>query len=144
MKTDQQQEEIIQEFELLGGDSEMMITYLIELGQKMPPMSEEQKTDDILVKGCQSKVWLRASLEENNLRFQADSNSAVTKGLVSILVRIFNNQTPEEIVEKEVYFMERSGLSRYIGTQRSNGFGAMIKQMRYYGLAYQVNNKIKI
>lgn len=138
MKTDPQQEEIIQEFELLGGDAEMMITYLIELGQKMPSMNSEDKTDDILVKGCQSKVWLKVSREGDNLRFQADSNSAVTKGLVSILVRIFNRLPPEEAAEKEVYFMERSGLSRYIGTQRSNGFGAMIKQIRYYGLAYQI------
>jgi len=141
MKNDPRQEEIIQEFELLGGDAEMMITYLIELGQKAPAMSEEEKTDDILVKGCQSKVWLRALQEGNNLCFKADSNSVVTKGLVSILVRIFNCQTPEETAEKEVYFMERSGLSRYIGTQRSNGFGAMVKQIRYYGLAYQANKK---
>src|SRR6218665_4096735 len=110
MKNDPRQEEIIQEFELLGGDAEMMITYLIELGQKAPAMSEEEKTDDILVKGCQSKVWLRAFPEGNNLCVKADSNSVVTKGLVSILVPSFNCQTPEETEENEVYFMEPSGL----------------------------------
>lgn len=94
------------------------------------------KTEDNIVKGCQSKVWLNAALEGDQVKFDADSNTAITKGLVSILVRIVNGRSPQEIVDADFYFIDKIGLNRFIGTQRSNGLGAMMKQMKIYGLAF--------
>ena len=131
------QEEIIEEFALLDGDMEMCNFYLMELGQKLPEIAEELKTDDNIVKGCQSKVWLAPSFEDNKVHFGADSNTAITKGLISLLVRILSNQTPQDVMEANLHFIEKIGMDRFIGTQRSNGFGSMIKQMKLYALAYQ-------
>ncbi|MBL3656042.1 SufE family protein [Fulvivirga sediminis] len=129
------QDQIIEEFSILDGDMEMTNFYIMELGQKLDPMDEEKKTDDNIVKGCQSKVWLTAWLEENKVFFSADSNTAITKGLVSLLTRIFSGQTPDDIINADLYFPQEIGMDRFIGTQRSNGFGAMIKQMKLYALA---------
>src|SRR5690606_14493202 len=107
------QDEIISEFSLLDGDMEMTVFYIMELGQKLPEMPEEQKTEENIVKGCQSKVWLTTSLEENKATFQADSNTAITKGLVSLLVRIFNGQSPEAILNADLYFMNKIGMDRF-------------------------------
>lgn len=131
------QDEIISEFSLLDGDMEMTVFYIMELGQKLPEMSESEKTDDNIVKGCQSKVWLTARLENNKAVFSADSNTAITKGLVSLLTRVFNGQSPESILNADLYFMKKIGMERFIGTQRSNGFAAMIKQMKMYALAFK-------
>src|SRR4051794_6093902 len=98
MTINQIQDEIIGEFSLLDGDMEMTVFYIMELGQKLPDMPAADKTDDNVVKGCQSKVWLTARLESDRLYFAADSNTAITKGLVSLLVRIFNGQTPDDIL----------------------------------------------
>lgn len=137
----QLQDEIIAEFALLEGDPEMTVYYIMELGQKLPPMDEADKTDDNLVKGCQSKVWLTARLDDNRMWFSADSNTAITKGLVSLLIRIFNGQTPEDILNAELYFIPKIGMERFIGTQRSNGFAAMIKQMKLYALALKTKQE---
>jgi cysteine desulfuration protein SufE len=136
------QDEIISEFSLLDGDMEMTVFYIMELGQKLPAMKEADKTEDNVVKGCQSKVWLTARIENEKVYFDADSNTAITKGLVSLLVRIFNNQTPEEILQADLYFMNKIGMERFIGTQRSNGFAAMIKQMKLYALAFKTQKEI--
>jgi len=140
---DQIQDEIISDFSLLDGDMEMTVFYIMELGQKLPDMPEEAKTDDNIVKGCQSKVWLTASLTDNKVFFQADSNTAITKGLVSLLTRVFNGQTPDDILKADLYFMHRIGMERFIGTQRSNGFAAMIKQMKLYALAFKTKMEVK-
>jgi cysteine desulfuration protein SufE len=137
MTINQHQDEIISEFSLLEGDMEMTVFYIMELGQKLPAMPEEDKTDENVVKGCQSKVWLATTAKDHSIFFSADSNTAITKGLVSLLVRIFNGQTPEAILHAELYFMQKIGMERFIGTQRSNGFAAMIKQMKLYALAYK-------
>lgn len=137
------QDEIINEFSLLDGDMEMTVFYIMELGQKLPPMKEENKTEDNIVKGCQSKVWLTAKLENERIHFSADSNTAITKGLVSLLVRILSNQKPEDILEADLYFMKKIGMERFIGTQRSNGFASMIKQMRLYAVAYKTQEALK-
>ncbi len=129
------QEEIISEFEVLGDDREMANIYLMELGSKLPELDEEFKTDDFIVKGCQSKVWLRANMEDDKVIFEADSNTAITKGLVSLLVRVLSGQSPEQIIGAELFFPQRIGMDRFIGTQRSNGFAAMIKQMKLYAVA---------
>jgi cysteine desulfuration protein SufE len=136
------QDEIINEFSLLDGDMEMTVFYIMELGQKLPPMKEEVKTEDNIVKGCQSKVWMTALMKDDMIHFDADSNTAITKGLVSLLVRIFNGQIPEDILSTELYFMHKIGMERFIGTQRSNGFASMIKQMKLYALAYKTKKEL--
>ncbi len=136
------QDEIINEFSLLDGDMEMTVFYIMELGQKLPPMKEEVKTEDNIVKGCQSKVWMTALMKNDMIHFDADSNTAITKGLVSLLVRIFNGQIPEDILSTELYFMHKIGMERFIGTQRSNGFASMIKQMKLYALAYKTKKEL--
>ena len=143
MTINQIQDEIINEFSLLDGDMEMTVFYIMELGQKLPVMAEEDKTEDNIVKGCQSKVWLTSSLESGKVYFNADSNTAITKGLVSLLTRIFNGQTPEQILSSDLYFMQKIGMERFIGTQRSNGFAAMIKQMKLYALAFKTKTEVK-
>lgn len=142
MSINQTQDEIINEFSLLDGDMEMTVFYIMELGQKLPAMNEMHKTEDNIVKGCQSKVWLTAKLENDGIVFDADSNTAITKGLVSLLIRIFNNQKPEDILNAELYFMTKIGMERFIGTQRSNGFAAMIKQMKLYALAFKTQKEL--
>ncbi len=131
------QDEIIEEFSLLDGDLEMANFYLMELGQKLPLMDDAEKTEDHLVKGCQSKVWLTTDLVGQNISFAADSNTAITKGLVSLLVRILSNQHVNDIINADLYFIHKIGMNRFIGTQRSNGFAAMIKQMKMYAFAYK-------
>lgn len=143
MTINQIQDEIIGEFSLLDGDMEMTVFYIMELGQKLPVMPEADKTEDNVVKGCQSKVWLISKLEEGKIYFTADSNTAITKGLVSLLVRIFNGQTPDTILNADLYFMNKIGMERFIGTQRSNGFAAMIKQMKLYALAFKTKMEVK-
>lgn len=143
MKINETQDEIINEFSLLDGDQEMTVFYIMELGQKLPDMAEADKTEDNVVKGCQSKVWLTAKLQDGKIFFAADSNTAITKGLVSLLIRIFNGQAPEDILNADLYFMKRIGMERFIGTQRSNGFAAMIKQMKLYALAYKTQMEVK-
>ena len=130
------QDEIIEEFAMLDSDMEMTIGYIMELGDQLPEMAEALKTEDNIVKGCQSKVWLNAGLQAGTIQFEADSNTAITKGLVSLLVRILSGRAPQEIVDADLYFIDKIGLNRFIGTQRSNGLGAMMKQMKIYGLAF--------
>lgn len=137
MTVNQIQDEIINEFSLLDGDMEMTVFYIMELGQKMPVMNEADRTEDNIVKGCQSKVWLTARLDDGKIFFSGDSNTAITKGLVSLLIRIFNGQSPETILNADLYFMKKIGMERFIGTQRSNGFAAMIKQMKLYAFAFK-------
>ena len=121
----------------------MTIFYIMELGQKLPEMDESDKIENNVVKGCQSKVWLTATLNNNKIFFLADSNTAITKGLVSLLIRIFNDHTPDAILEADLYFMQKIGMERFIGTQRSNGFAAMIKQMKLYALAFKTKMEVK-
>jgi len=135
------QNEIIEEFSMLDGDMEMTIGYVMELGETLEPLEEEKKTEENIVKGCQSKVWLDAQLVDDKIHFKADSNTAITKGLVSILVRILSDRTPKDIVDADLFFIDKVGLNRFIGTQRSNGLGAMIKQMKIYGLAYDAQTQ---
>jgi len=134
------QNEIIDEFAMLDGDLEMTIGYIMELGEQLPQMKEQYKTEDNIVKGCQSKVWLNAIPEQDKIHFEADSNTAITKGLVSLLVRILSGRTAKEIVDSDLFFIDKIGLNRFIGTQRSNGLGAMMKQIKIYGLAFSAKS----
>lgn len=131
------QNEIIENFELFEGDMESTLFYLMDLGKKLPPMDEALKTEENIVKGCQSKVWLNARLENGKVFFDADSNTEITKGLISLLIQVWNGQTPEDILSSELFFIEKIGMSRMIGSQRSNGFSSMIKQMKMYAYVYK-------
>ena len=130
------QEEIIEEFSMLDEDMEMTLSYIMELGEELPAFPEDKRTDEHIVKGCQSKVWMTATYENDRIHFLADSNTAITKGLVSLLVRVLNQSTLQDVMHAEIYFPEQIGMSRFIGTQRSNGFAAMIKQMKLFALAF--------
>lgn len=136
------QEKIIEEFSMLDNDMEMTLDYIMELGQELGEFPEAEKTEDNIVKGCQSKVWMTAAMENGNIQFKADSNTAITKGLVSLLVRVLNQSTPEDVMKAEIYFPSQIGMDRFIGTQRSNGFGAMIKQMKLFAIAFDAKEKL--
>lgn len=131
------QNEIIDEFSILGDDKESTIYYIMELGAKLPEMPETHKIDENIIKGCQSKVWLTASEEDNKINYLADSNTDITKGLISLLIRVLSGRSPEEIIKAELDFIDKIGMGNIIGSQRSNGLAAMIKQMKLYAIAYQ-------
>ena len=114
MTTAETQDEIVKEFSLLDGDPEMSVMYLMELGQKLPEIREEQKVDANIVKGCQSKVWLAAEIKHERVFFTADSNTAITKGLVSLLIRIFSGHLPEEILKADLFFMPKIQLLFFV------------------------------
>lgn len=139
MTIEQTQKEIIEEFGLLEGDREMCVMYLMDLGEKLPALPEEEQVEENIVKGCQSKVWLTAALRKDRVYFSADSNTAITKGLVSLLIRIFNGHLPDEILDSELFFMKEIGMDRFIGTQRSNGFAAMIQRMKQHAKSFQTH-----
>lgn len=135
------QNEIIENFSLFDGDMESTLFYLMDLGKKLPAMPDEHKTEDYIVKGCQSKVWVFPRFAAGKVSMEADSNTEITKGLVYLLWSIWNNRTPDEILETELFFIDKIGMSRMIGSQRSNGFASMIKQMKLYALAYKNSDK---
>jgi cysteine desulfuration protein SufE len=131
------EQEIVDEFEILGDDKESTIFYLMEIGTRLPILSEEDKTEDHIIKGCQSKVWLTAEMIDEKVTFKADSNTDITKGLIYLLIRVLSGRMPAEILSAELTFIERIGMGNILGSQRSNGFTAMIKQMKMYALAFQ-------
>lgn len=131
------QDEIVSEFEILGDDKESTIFYIMELGGNLEPFPENERIEENIIKGCQSKVWLVADEVDGKVNYQADSNTDITKGLISLLIRVLNNRRPEEILSADLNFIERIGMGSIIGSQRSNGLSAMIKQMKLYALAFQ-------
>jgi cysteine desulfuration protein SufE len=136
------QDDIIDEFEMLADDREATLFYLMELGDKMDPLAEEFKADDNLIKGCQSKVWLHPDFNDDKVSFEADSNTDITRGLISLLVRILSGQSPDDIINADLDFIEKIGMGQIIGSQRSNGFASMIKQMKMYALGYKAKVSI--
>jgi len=131
------QDEIVNAFQALAGDREAMLNYIIELGEKLPPLADRYKTEHNLIKGCMSTVWLAHDQAEDRLFFAADSNTAITKGLISLLLRVLSGQRIEDIPHTNLYFADQIGMSQLIGSQRSSGFASMIKQIRMIALAYQ-------
>jgi cysteine desulfuration protein SufE len=131
------QDEIIEEFSILGDDRESTIFYIMEIGNSLDEFPEEAKTEENIIKGCQSKVWLLTSTEDDKVVFNADSNTDITKGLISLLIRVLSGRKPSEIINADLYFIDKIGMGSIIGSQRSNGLAAMIKQMKFYALAYQ-------
>lgn len=110
--------------------------YLIDLGKNLPPYPEELKTEDRLIKGCQSRVWLNYEVKDGHLYFTADSDAIITKGIIALLIRVLNGRTPQEIIDTELYFIDAIGLSENLSPTRSNGLLAMIKQMKMYAVAF--------
>ncbi|MBN3518647.1 SufE family protein [Algoriphagus lutimaris] len=131
------QNEIISEFEILGDDKESTIFYIMELGANLESFPDSERVEENIIKGCQSKVWLIADDKDGRVHYQADSNTDITKGLISLLIRVLNDRTPKEIIDANLDFINRIGMGGIIGSQRSNGLAAMIKQMKLYALALQ-------
>ncbi len=130
------QAEIVDEFDMFSDWMEKY-DYLIELGKSLPLIDDANKTDENIIKGCQSKVWLTASLNGDKVIFKADSDAIITKGIISLLVRVLSNHTPEEIMEANMDFIDQIGLKEHLSPTRANGLLAMIKQMKFYALAFQ-------
>lgn len=129
------QDEIIEEF---SDFDDWMDKYqlLIDMGSDQPPLDEKYKNEQNLIDGCQSRVWLQADMEGDKLHFQAESDALIVKGIVTLLIRVLNDHTPQEIMDADLYFIERIGLSEHLSPTRSNGLLAMVKQMKMYALAF--------
>lgn len=136
MTINEAQDELIEDFELFD-DWESKYEYIIDLGKQFPPLEEQFKTEENIIKGCQSRVWLNAYMEGGLLKFEADSDAIIVRGLVSMLVKVLSGHSPAEIAGADLYFMERVGLHQHLAQTRSNGLASMLKQMKAYGIAYQ-------
>jgi cysteine desulfuration protein SufE len=130
------QEEIIDEFSMFD-DWMQRYEYMIDLGKSLPLINEAYKTEDNIIKGCQSKVWVHADLENNKLIFTADSDAIITKGIIAILIRVFSNQKPQDILDADTQFIDEIGLKEHLSPTRANGLVSMIKQLKLYAVAYQ-------
>ncbi|MFL0353368.1 SufE family protein [Xanthomarina sp. GH4-25] len=130
------QNEIIDEFAMFD-DWEERYQYMIDLGKTLPLIDQKYKTDDNLIKGCQSKVWVHADLTNNNIVFTADSDAIITKGIIAILIRVFSNQHPKDIMNANTDFIDDIGLKEHLSPTRANGLVSMIKQLKMYAIAYQ-------
>jgi cysteine desulfuration protein SufE len=139
MTINESQDEIIEEFELFD-DWADKYEYIIDLGKKLKGFPEEQKTEDNIIKGCQSRVWLNARKENESLIFNADSEAIIVKGLVNMLIRVLSGHPPQEIAKADLYFMEKIGMSQHLAQTRSNGLASMVKQMKNYAIAYSLKN----
>ena len=140
MAIDEIQEEIIEEF---CGLDDWMDRYqlLIDLGSEQEPLEEKYKTEQNLIDGCQSRVWLQADYADGKVVFKAESDALIVKGLVTLLIKVLSDHTPDEILEANLHFIEDIGLSEHLSPTRSNGLLAMIKQMRIYAMAFKVGGK---
>jgi len=134
------QDEIIDEFSMFD-DWMQRYEYMIDLGKSLPLISEDYKTEANLIKGCQSKVWLHAEMAADKIAFTADSDAIITKGIIAILLRVFSNQTPKNILNAKTDFIDEIGLKEHLSPTRANGLVSMIKQIRIYALAYETKNK---
>ena len=130
------QEEIVEEFSMFD-DWMQRYEYMIELGKSLPLIDPQYKTDDNIIKGCQSKVWVHADLEDNKLVFTADSDAIITKGIIAILIRVFSHQHPDAILEADTAFIDKIGLKEHLSPTRANGLVSMIKQLKMYAIAFK-------
>jgi cysteine desulfuration protein SufE len=133
----EEQDEIIEEF---NDFTDWMDKYqlLIDLGNEQTPLDEKYKTESNLIDGCQSRVWLQADYADGRIHFTAESDALIVKGIITLLIRVMDNHTPEEILDADLYFIDKIGLKEHLSPTRSNGLLAMIKQMRMYALAFKV------
>lgn len=136
------QEEIIDEFNLFDDWMERY-EYLIELGKSLPLIDDQYKIEENIIKGCQSKVWLYSKMNNSKINFTADSDAILTKGLVALLLRVFTNQTPKDILAADTIFIDKIGLKEHLSPTRANGLVSMLKQIKLYAIAQQANTSIK-
>ena len=134
------QNEIIDEFSMFD-DWMQRYEYIIELGKSLPLIKEEYKTDENLIKGCQSKVWLQGEQTDDKIVFTADSDAILTKGIIAILIRTFSNQKAEDIINADTKFIDEIGLKEHLSATRANGLVSMIKNIKMYALAFDSKNK---
>ena len=132
------QEEIIDEFSMFD-DWDERFQYVIDLGKTLPLINEAYKTEDNTIKGCQSKVWVHAEIQNDNVVFTADSDAIITKGIIAILVRVFSNQSPKAILDANTDFIDQIGLKEHLSPTRANGLVSMLKQIKLYAIALQAN-----
>src|SRR5690554_2702322 len=130
------QNEIIDEFSMFD-DWDERYQYIIDLGKSLPIIDSKYKTDEYLIRGCQSKVWLNAQQKENKIVFTADSDAILTKGIIAIMIRVFSNQNPKDILEASTDFVDEIGLKEHLSPTRANGLVSMIKQIKMYALAFE-------
>ncbi len=130
------QEEIVEEFSLFD-DWMQRYEYMIELGKTLPLIDPEYKTEENIIKGCQSKVWIHADLEGDKLVFTADSDAIITKGIIAVLIRVFSNQHPDAILGADTSFIDKIGLKEHLSPTRANGLVSMIKQLKMYAIAFK-------
>lgn len=133
------QDEIIGEFSMFD-DWEERYQYVIDLGNSLPLVEDQYKTEDNIIKGCQSKVWLHGEQNDGNIVFTADSDAILTKGIIAILIRVFSNQKPADILEADTAFIDEIGLKEHLSPTRANGLVSMIKQIKMYALAFSAKN----
>jgi len=134
------QDEIIADFELFGDWMEKY-EYIIQLGKDLPLIDDQYKTDNHLIKGCQSRVWLHADYKDGKIDFTADSDALITKGLVSMVIKVLSGHAPKEIVDADIYFIDAIGLRNHLSPTRSNGLLSMLKQIKLYALALQAKSQ---
>ena len=139
MKIKEIQDEIIDEFSMFD-DWEERYQYVIDLGNSLPLVEEQYKTDDNIIKGCQSKVWLHGEQQDGSIVFTADSDAILTKGIIAILIRVFSNQKPADILEADTDFIDQIGLKEHLSPTRANGLVSMIKQIKMYALAFSAKS----
>lgn len=139
MRIEEIQEEIVDEFSMFD-DWMQRYEYIIELGKSLPLINEEYKTEENIIKGCQSKVWVHAEEKDGNVVFTADSDAILTKGIIAILIRTFSNHSPKDILEANTDFIDEIGLKEHLSPTRANGLVSMIKQIKMYALAFQAKN----
>lgn len=130
------QEEIISEFDFFDEWDEKY-GYIIELGKKLEPLDDSHKTAENIIKGCQSQVWLISKLEDGKVFFTADSDAIIVKGLASLLIRVLSGQSPDDIINTDLNFLEKIGMMQHLSPTRSNGLASMVKQMKLHALAYK-------
>jgi cysteine desulfuration protein SufE len=136
MSIEEIQNEIIDEFSMFE-DWEERYQYMIDLGKDLPLIEEDFKTEANIIKGCQSKVWVHAALNEDKIEFTADSDAIITKGIIAILIRVFSNQPPQAIIDADTSFIDQIGLKEHLSPTRANGLVSMVKQLKMYAIAYQ-------
>lgn len=136
MTIEEKQDRIIREFQVLG-DWQQRYKHIIKTGQKLPPLDEKHKVEENLVRGCQSQVWLITELEDGKVIFKADSDAAITKGLVALMVNFYSGEDPDTILTTNPEFIKKIGMQEHLSPTRSNGLASMIKQMKIYAMAYK-------
>lgn len=136
MSIKEQQDEVVEEFALFD-DWMDKYEHLISLGKELPLIEESKKVDENIIKGCQSRVWLSAELIDGKIQYTADSDAIITKGIISLMIRVLTDSSPEEILSTDLYFIDQIGLKEHLSPTRSNGLVSMIKQMKMYAIAFQ-------